>query len=133
MAVSLFRRAANLGHAGAAYILGECLLYGAPGVDIDRANALEWLVTAAELGHRVARERVILVLTNQDYNDFDECLASGQRKQEEDAKWINPHDDEAILKAVNIERRYTIGGESRNSAVPAARRKTIVSESRDES
>jgi TPR repeat protein len=127
-AVRLFWRAAHLGHAGAAYMLGECMLNGV-GIERDRANALEWLVTAAELGHRGARDRVLTVL-NEDYSNLDAGQAAEERKQEEAVKWMNLH-DEAKLKAVNIERRYTIGGGSRNPAV-RARRKTIVAESRDE-
>jgi TPR repeat protein len=128
MAVHLFRRAAHLGHAGAAYMLGECLLCGA-GVERDRANALEWLVTAAELGHFGARDRVLIILNDKNSNttslDAVEAAAT-QRKLEEEIKWMNIPEDEK-LKAVNIERRYTIG-----DANNMERRKTIVSESRGE-
>ena len=33
------------------YMLGDCLLDG-EGVEMDRGLALEWLIRAAELGHR---------------------------------------------------------------------------------
>jgi TPR repeat protein len=42
-AVKLFKRTAHLGHAGAAYMLGECLLEG-DGTERDRGDALEWYV-----------------------------------------------------------------------------------------
>lgn len=121
LAVDLFWKAANLGHAGAAYMLGECLLDGV-GVERDRADALEWLVTAAELGHRRARSRVLTVLQH-DY----ELLNAGQVDSED--KWV----DEEEEQTVNIERRYTIGGGSRNPVI-LANRKSKVEESRgDES
>lgn len=49
LAFYFFRMAADTGHAGAAYMLGDCLLDGI-GCERDRAEALDWLVTAAELG-----------------------------------------------------------------------------------
>ena len=106
-AVRWFARAANLGHAGAAYMLGECLLDGV-GVERDRADALEWLVTAGELGHELARKRVIKVL-NQEFEELPE------------KEWS--------AAVVNIERRYTIGGGSRNPVVLQTRQ-TKVKESR---
>lgn len=138
MAVSLFRRAAHLGHAGAAYILGECLLNGV-GVERDRTDALEWLVTSAELGHRGAQDRVLMIL-NVDYGDYSaESDAAKQRQLEETIKWIDHDVDiasfdptlEPLHKAVSIERRFTIGGGSRNPVI-VARRKSIVAESRNE-
>jgi uncharacterized protein len=68
-AVRLFRRAANLGHPGAAYMLGQCLLDGV-GIEQDRANALEWLLTSADLGHQLARTRVLVIL-NEDYDRLE--------------------------------------------------------------
>ena len=127
-AVKLYRRAAHLGHAGAAYMLGECLLDGV-GADRDRENALEWLVTAAELGHILARRRVFTIL-NEDYENLDAGKANEERKQEEAAKWINLREEKKV-KAVNIERRFSIGGGSRNPKV-MAKRQTKVKESRDE-
>jgi TPR repeat protein len=103
-------------------------LYGA-GVERDRANALEWLVTAAELGHLGARDRVLIILNEKNSNtaslDAVEAAAT-QRKLQEEIKWMNIPEDEKH-KAVNIERRYTIGDASNME-----RRKTIVSESRGE-
>ena len=49
---------------------GDCLLDGT-GVDVDRAAALEWLVRAAELGHRGARSRVMAVLEKREGQDYD--------------------------------------------------------------
>jgi TPR repeat protein len=123
-ACDLFYKAANLGHAGAAYMLGECLLDGV-GIQRDRGDALEWLVTAADLGHRLARQRVIYVL-QQEYEDLDAGMEDG----EESLKWVNDeHEDK--MRVVNIEKSYTIGGGSRNPIV-LANRKTKVMESRDQ-
>lgn len=127
-AVILFRRAAHLGHAGAAYMLGECLLAGV-GVERDRGDALEWLVTAAELDHQLARRRVFVVL-NQDYEMLDAGKGASERKAKEAEKWVNASNEEKV-RAVNIERRFSVGGGSRNPAV-LAKRKTIVQESRDQ-
>lgn len=127
-AVKLFRQAAHLGHPGAAYMLGECLLAGV-GVERDRSDALEWLVTAAELGHQLARRRVFVVLY-QDYETLDAGKGASERKAREAEKWVNANNEEKV-RAVNIERRFSIGGGSRNPAV-LAKRKTIVQESRDE-
>jgi Sel1 repeat len=136
MAVSLFRRAAHLGHSGAAYMLGECLLNGV-GVERDRTDALEWLVTAAELGHRGAQDRVLMIL-NVNYGNYNASEAAKQRQLEETIKWISYDDDgncdpylEPLQRSVNIERRFTIGGGSGNPVV-VARRKSIVAESRNE-
>lgn len=130
LAARLFKRAANLGHAGAAYMLGECLLDGV-GAERDRADALEWLVTAAELGHNKARNRVIVIL-NQEYEHLDAGHGNTQeaRKQEEAMKWVNAEDEERVRES-NIERRFTIGGGSRNPKI-SARRMSKVKESRDE-
>ena len=127
-AVKLYRRAAHLGHAGAAYMLGECLLDGV-GADRDRENALEWLVTAAELGHVLARKRVFAILM-EDYENLDAGQANEQRTQEEAEKWINLREEQKV-KRVNIERRFSIGGGSRNPKV-MERRRTKVRESRDQ-
>jgi len=140
LAVRLFRQAAHLGHAGAAYMLGECLLDGV-GVKRDRANALEWLVTAAELGHQLARRRVMIIL-KQDYDDGEEDLdAIHKERMEEAQKWTNRYGFEELegvktnagdsngSVSVHIERRHT-----RGALTPriAARRKSKVIESRDE-
>lgn len=126
LAVKLFRRAANLGHAGAAYMLGECLLDGV-GVDRDRADALEWLVTAAELGHHLARVRVFTLL-NEDYQLFESYEDEYERKYQEAEKWDYDMDEERS-RVVNIERRFSVGGGSKNPIV-LAKRKTVVAESR---
>jgi len=124
LASKFFRQAAHFGHAGAAYVLGDMLLNGM-GLERDRATALEWLVTAAELGHPLARERVIIVI-QQEY----ESLSKGKGlpdHREETLKWMsNP--DAKRAKEVLIERRYTIGGGTRNPEV-LRRRKTTVKES----
>ena len=69
LAVRYFRRAANLGHAGSAYMLGQCLLDGVGVPHRDRATALEWIITAAELGHQLARKRVAIIL-NEEYKNI---------------------------------------------------------------
>jgi TPR repeat protein len=125
-AVAYFRRAAHLGHAGAAYMLGELLLDGV-GVSRDRASALEWLVTAGELGHAKARRRVLVVL-QEDYQDLESGLGKQTDAAEEALKWLADPDEEKA-RDVMIERRYTIGGGSRNPEV-LQRRQTKVSESR---
>jgi hypothetical protein len=129
MAVSLFYQTAHLGLASAAYMLSECLLDGV-GIERDRADALEWLTTAAELGHELARKRVILVL-RQDY----EKLHHDEKDAREDcpvemARWMNGDEEDSRRQCI-VERKFTIGGGSRNPMV-AARRKTKVSESREE-
>lgn len=129
LAIKYFARAAHLGHAGAAYMLGECLLDGI-GIARDRASALEWLVTAAELGHHLARKRVIVIIQNE-YDDLDEGNdgIGIEASREEARKWVNESNEE-IVKDVNIERRFTVGGGSSNPQV-LARRKTKIAESRD--
>lgn len=132
-AVKLFRRTAHLGLAGSAYILGECLLDGV-GVERDRADALEWLTTAAELGHQLARKRVIIVL-RQDFEKLhpDELEAQMDCK-EEAARWMNAEEDDTVRQII-VERKFTVGGcapPARNDPTVAARRKTKVQESREE-
>jgi len=127
-AVSYFRKAAHLGHAGAAYMLGELLLDGV-GVRRDRASALEWIVTAAELGHYKARQRVLAIL-KEDWEDLELGNSQHTSEEEETLKWSG-NTDEDLAKQILIERRYTIGGGSGNPEV-LQRRKTKVSESREE-
>jgi TPR repeat protein len=127
-AVKLFRRAAHLGHAGAAYMLGVLLLDGV-GAERDRAYSLEWLVTAAELGHQLARKRVMTVLT-EEYESLDSGQAEEEKKQSEVKKWVGM-EEEGKIRSVNIERRHTIGGGPRNPEV-MARRLSKVAESRDQ-
>jgi TPR repeat protein len=126
-AVSLFRKAAHLGHAGAAYMLGELLLDGV-GVSRDRASALEWIVTAAELGHYKARQRILAIL-QQDWADLE--LGNAQADEEEETIQWSSMSDEEKANAILIERRYTIGGGSRNPEV-LHKRKTKVSQSKEE-
>jgi hypothetical protein len=127
LAVKLFRRIAHLGHAGAAYMLSECLLDGV-GIARDRSDALEWLVTAAELGHRLAQNRVISIL-RQDYGKLDNQEFNTQDSKIEGGRWSIGELGDNMQKAM-IERRYTIGGGSRNPVI-ATRRKTKVLESRE--
>jgi hypothetical protein len=127
LAVELFRRISHLGHAGAAYMLSECLLDGV-GITRDRSDALEWLVTAAELGHSLAQNRVICIL-RQDYAKLDSDESIPQDSRLEAGRWSTGKEGDNIRKAI-VERRFTIGGGSRNPVV-AARRKTKVLESRE--
>jgi hypothetical protein len=156
LAVEYFRKAAESGHAGASYMLGDCLLDGV-GVERDRGEALEWLVTAAELGHRGARSRVLAVLEKKEgvsYGEFtdgsrqslieksksddekmkigvendneevknkDNAFTSGKKRDEEEKPYSR--------RPVTLEHRFTIGGGAKNPVV-LARRKTIVTESR---
>lgn len=138
LAVSYFEKAATMGHAGAAYMLGDCLLDGV-GTPRDRAEALEWLVAAGELGHRGARSRVLAVLEKEDGADYGRFTDASRQTLVEDVKikvedveegsrWSDDEGDKRPL-TVSIERRFTIGGGSRNPVV-LARRKTVVAESR---
>ena len=129
LAVRYFRRAANLGHAGSAYMLGQCLLDGVGVPHRDRATALEWIITAAELGHQLARKRVAIIL-NEEYSNLNVGIASTAAERHEAMKWMNSRDQKR--RAVNIERRHTIGGGSTNRAVLATRL-SKVAESRDTS
>jgi TPR repeat protein len=137
IAVKYFRRAATLGHPGAAYMLGDCLLDGV-GTRRDRAEALEWLVTAGELGHRGARSRVLAVLEMKQGEDYGKFTDSSRQTladtvdplgEDEQKKWHHGEEDGTALREASIERRYTIGGGSRNPVV-LAKRKTVVAESR---
>jgi len=138
-AVRFWRSAANLGHPSAAYMLGDCLLDGV-GIERDRAEALEWLITAAELGHRGARSRVLAVLekeNDRDYGSFTDASRQTLKKSVLQSQQngvalsgeIRDEKEGSFQQRVSIERRYTIGGGSRNPVV-LARRKTIVQESR---
>lgn len=86
LAVQYFHKAALLNHAGAAYMLGDCLLdgVGCKNGKRDRALALEWLIQSGDLGHRGARSRVLAVLEfveGGDYGGFTD--ASRQTLKEE--------------------------------------------------
>jgi len=129
-ALKLFRQAAHLGHAGAAYMLGECLLDGV-GCERDRAEALEWLITAAELGHHLARERVLTVLQEDhadegDNFDDEEWTEADERRVVEAIKWADERNDEAA----KLERRHTVGCGGSQSPKVTARRKSKVEDSR---
>ena len=54
-AVYWFREAAQRGVSGSMYLLAECLLEG----EGDSSEAYRWLASAAELGHRGARQRIL--------------------------------------------------------------------------
>ena len=111
-------------------MLGDLLLNGV-GVERDRASALEWLVTAAELGHPLAREKVILII-QQDYDSLERGGTGPKSGSEgEVLKWVNDPDSSKDARNALVERRYTIGGGSRNPEV-LRRRKTIVKESKQE-
>mmetsp|Transcript_26104 Transcript_26104/g.48655 ORF Transcript_26104/g.48655 Transcript_26104/m.48655 type:complete len:400 (-) Transcript_26104:176-1375(-) len=139
-AVRLWRSSANLGHPGAAYMLGDCLLDGV-GIERDRAEALEWLITAAELGHRGARSRVLAVLDKDDDEDYGRFTDASRQTLKENVYQVEEkvansgeardEKEGGFDHQVSIERRYTIGGGSRNPVV-LARRKTIVQESRED-
>lgn len=131
-AVEYFERAASVGHAAAAYMLGDCLLDGV-GVIRDRAEALEWIVAAGEMGHRGARSRVLAVLEKQEGDENGE-FTDGSRQtfkrkvedEEEEIKWT----EEDLMRLVTVERKFTIGGGSRNPVV-LKRRRTVIAESRE--
>jgi TPR repeat protein len=106
LAVLYFHKAATL-HVGAAYMLGECLLDGV-GVERRRAAALEWLIVAAELGHKGAQGRVLAILETEG-PDYGEDLGAEEEgalfhSQKEKGNTKNPK------RNVKIERRFTIGG-----------------------
>jgi TPR repeat protein len=141
LAVLYFHKAATL-HVGAAYMLGECLLDGV-GVERRRAAALEWLIVAAELGHKGAQGRVLAILETQgpDYGEdlgVEEEGALFHSQQKEGNTNKNPK------RNVKIERRFTIGGakaldrritkdgRSLTHRKIKERRKTIVQESRED-
>lgn len=117
-------------------MLGDCLLDGV-GVERDRSEALEWLITSAELGHRGARSRVLAVLEMdpnkcEDYHGFTDSsrqslatawtnakLSSSSKAVDADNTHISPFDHgktrdvlemQYSSRPANIERRYTIGG-----------------------
>lgn len=92
------------------------------------------------LGHRGARSRVMAVLEKQEGEDYGKFTDSSRQslvadvnenKEQEQVKWTGDDDDgdDSSTKAVSIERRFTIGGGSRNPVV-LARRKSVVEESR---
>mmetsp|Transcript_6975 Transcript_6975/g.12526 ORF Transcript_6975/g.12526 Transcript_6975/m.12526 type:complete len:438 (-) Transcript_6975:253-1566(-) len=136
IAVKFFRRAAEAGHAGAAYMWGDCLLDGI-GVVSDRGDALEWLVTAAELGHRGARSRVLAILTSKEGEDYGRFTDSSRQTFVEAsaaasaaaATPVKVPTEPLSPRDVLIERRYTIGGGPGNPVV-LQRRQSVVQDSR---
>ena len=132
------KNAADLGHLGATYMLAECYLDGV-GVERNRVKALEWLLTAAEMGHRQAQQRLeTLIIRGADGNmlnlnggDADE---DEQEDHEEMIRWwefpdSDNHGNSDWKRDVSLERRFTIGGGSRNPLI-FIRRKSVVAESR---
>ena len=89
-----FHRAANLNHAGAAYMLGDSILDGVGCKDgkRDRALALDWLIKSGDLGHRGARSRVLAVLEYDESKDYGEFTdASRQSLKNIESKQENKH------------------------------------------
>jgi len=145
LAVEFFEKAASMGHAAAAYMLGDCLLDGVGVTLRDRAEALEWLVAAGEMGHRGARSRVLAVLeqphmtsqqqeqhngnrfTDASRQTFRRRRSSIKDQVEEEEKWT----EEDLKRLVALERQFTIGGGSRNPVV-LEKRRTVVAESRED-
>ena len=121
-AVRYFKKAADLGHSGAAYLLADCYLDGIGTEEKSRAKALEWLMAAAEMGHRQAQRRAEALLTatpgkNDTTMDEDESIRWGGTRP---ADWY---------RKVSLERRFSIGGGSRNPLI-LFKRRTSVAESR---
>jgi hypothetical protein len=79
------------------------------------------------MGHHLARSRVFTVL-NQEYEMLNAGQAESERRKDEAEKWINSSDKDRV-HAVNIEKRYSIGGGSNNPYV-LARRMSTIAESR---
>lgn len=132
-AVKCFRNAANLGHSGAAYLLADCYLDGV-GVPRDRSKAFEWLMTAAEMGHRQAQRRgealLISGISTPPIASMSTASSSKTKlEQEEEIRWNGNSPPSDWYRKVSLERRFTIGGGSRNPTI-LFRRKTNVAESR---
>ena len=117
-AVKYFKKAADLGHSGAAYLLADCYLDGIGVEQRSRAKALEWLMAAAEMGHRQAQRRAGALLTATDSSLEEE--ESNRWKGARPADWY---------REVPLERRFSIGGGSRNPLI-LRKRRTAVAESR---
>ncbi|CAB9502652.1 Sel1 domain protein repeat-containing protein [Seminavis robusta] len=123
-AVQYFIKAADLGHSGAAYLLADCYLDGV-GVERSRGKALEWLMAAAEMGHRQAQRRAEALLAD-DGSDEEQSEDEAMRWGGED---LVAHSRNDWYQEVPLERRFSIGGGSRNPLI-LFRRKTAVAESR---
>lgn len=118
-AVAYFKKAADLGHSGAAYLLTDCYLDGVGVENRSRAKALEWLMAAAEMGHRQAQRRAEDLLTAPSVCTLEE---------DESIRWGGTRPADWYRK-VSLERRFSIGGGSRNPMI-LFKRKTAVAESR---
>jgi hypothetical protein len=110
------------------------------GVSRDRGEALEWLVTSAELGHRGARSRVLAVLTmdeNKSYGKFTDSsrqtlvrtITGKQAARFQHGTKRDTLEKQYSVRPVSLERRFTIGGGATNPQI-LNRRKSIVDESR---
>ena len=125
-AVRYFKKAADLGHSGAAYLLADCYLDGVGTEQKNRAKALEWLMAAAEMGHRQAQRRAEALLTatpGGEGGGDDTAL-----DEEESIRWGGTRPADWYRK-VSLERRFSIGGGSRNPLI-LFKRRTSVAESR---
>lgn len=58
IALGLYRRAAELGHATAMYLIGEMYRKGQGGLAVDIDMAVYWYRKAADLGHPKAKEEL---------------------------------------------------------------------------
>ena len=129
-AVKYFRQAAHLGHSGAAYLMVDCYLDGV-GVTRDRSKAFEWLMTAAEMGHRQAQRRGETLLTSNFHPEIvvhSPNPSTTRLEDVESARWERTAPSDWYRK-VSLERRFSIGGGSRNPTI-LFRRKTNVADSR---
>ena len=111
-AVRLFKLAADNNHPAACYMLGDCLLDGI-GIHVDRALALEWLVRAAELGHRGARSRVMAVLEKREGEEYGRFTDASRQTllSEQAVSFVNKEGDNR--NPAELVRRQTIVGKSR--------------------
>ena len=127
-AVKYFIKAADLGHSGAAYMLADCYLDGV-GVERNRAKAMEWLMTAAEMGHRQAQHRAKALLNSSMPDGVTDVEGKEDDLEEEEYIRWGEHRPGDWRRKISLERRFTIGGGSRNPKI-LLRRKTAVEESR---
>jgi TPR repeat protein len=131
LAFKYFHKAANL-HVGAAYMLGECLLDGV-GVERHRAAALEWLIVAAELGHRGAQARALAILEAEGPDYGEDATVSETEQSRSGSRPRNITIERRFTDGGGntLERRFTIGGGSRNPRIKK-RRHSIVKDSRED-
>lgn len=126
-AVRLFRLASEKNHPAACYMLGDCLLDGI-GVEIDRGLALEWLVRAADLGHRGARSRVMAVLQFKEGADYGGFTDSSRQTLIEHTA-LSASKEGQPLKRTTTLRKTVVSGN--RDPVELARRKTVIGKSRE--